>query len=185
MLEITINGGELWDEENMQFIQIKGRTLRLEHSLVSISKWETKWKRSFLKALEQSTLTVEETIDYIKCMTIDRNVDPSVYDGLTNDHIRQVNNYLADPMTATIIPERPNPNGGPKGDTPTSEMIYFWMISYQIPVEFEKWPLNRLITLIKICNVKNNPPKKMSASDLAKHNTQLNAARRAAMGSKG
>lgn len=187
MLELTIKDDELWDEENMRFIVIRGRTLRLEHSLVSISKWEKKWKKSFLKCLEKNDLNIEQTIDYIKCMTLDKNVDDSVYNGLTNDHIQKVNEYISDPQTATHVPQRPEemnkPRGG--GDVLTSEMIYFYMISYQIPVEFEKWPLNRLMTLIKICDIKNNPPKKMSAAALAKRNTSINAARRAALNTKG
>lgn len=183
MLEIKIRSDELWDEALEVYVPIPEKTLRLEHSLVSISKWEMKWQKSFLKTLENGGLTVEQTIDYIKCMTIDRNVDPIVYYGITDEHIRAVNDYLANPLTATHVPDRPNKKGG--GDTPTSEMLYFYMVSYQIPVEFEKWPLQRLITLIKICDIKNNPPKSMSKAELAKRNTSINAARRAALNTKG
>lgn len=187
MLELKIDDVNGWDEANETFVYAKGQTLHLEHSLVSVSKWEKKWKVSFLRCLEKQQLNIEQTIDYVRCMTIDKNVNDLLYRyGLTNSHIAKVNEYLADPMTATYIPERPMQPGGRSGDTPTSEMIYYYMISYNIPVEFEKWPLNRLITLIKICEVKNNPSKnKMSAAELAKHNTRLNAERCAAMNTKG
>ena len=180
MLEITIPAIELWDEEKQEFINKKEQTLQLEHSLVSLSKWESKWCKSFLYTKEK---TFEETLDYIKCMTITQNVSDDVYTRLTNKNIEDVNNYIAAPMTATVFYD--NKNQGGKNETVTAELIYYWMISLNIPFECQKWHLNKLITLIRVCNVKNTPPKKMSKRELMSRNASLNAARRKQLNTRG
>ena len=180
MLEITIPAIELWDEEKQEFINKKEQTLQLEHSLVSLSKWESKWCKSFLYTKEK---TFEETIDYIKCMTITQNVSDDVYTRLTNKNIEDINNYIAAPMTATVFYD--NKNQGGKNETVTAELIYYWMISLNIPFECQKWHLNKLITLIRVCNVKNTPPKKMSKRELMSRNAAMNAARRKRLNTRG
>ena len=173
MLQITIPECELWDSDKQEFVNIKEQTLQLEHSLVSVSKWEARWNKVFLSKEEK---TVEQTIDYIKCMTITQNVKDEVYNGLTADIITKINDYISAPMTATWFS---NENQSHKSNEKiTSELIYYWMISLNIPFECQKWHLNRLLTLIKVCNIKNTPPKKMSKHDLASRNAALNAARR-------
>lgn len=173
MLTITVPGTEQWDEGKQEFVYTKQQTLQLEHSLVSISKWESKWHKAFLGKREK---TVEETLDYVRCMTLTQNVNPDVYRCLTAANLETIDKYIADPMTATHTPER---SGGKKsGDTVTSELIYYWMISFNIPVEFQKWHLNRLLTLIRVCEMKNAPSKKMGRNDLLRRNASLNAARR-------
>lgn len=181
MLQITIPACELWDEKNEEFINIKKDvTLNLEHSLVSISKWESKWCKPFLSKEDK---TEEEILDYVRCMTLTQNVDPKVYRALTSNNITAIKNYIDSPMTATVIYEDPN---GPKSrEKITSELIYYWMITLQIPVEFQRWHLNRLLTLIRVCNIKNKPPKKMSQRQLLSRNAQLNAARCQQLHSKG
>lgn len=181
MLQIEVPlTNEGWDEEKQEFIEPKTQTLNLEHSLVSISKWESKWCRSFLS---KSEMTVEETLHYIQCMTLNKNVDPEVYNHISMSNIEEIKKYIAAPMTATYFnePERK----GQSRDVITSELIYYWMITLNIPVEFEKWHLNRLLTLIQVCNIKNQPPKKMGKSELASRNRALNAARRQQLNSKG
>lgn len=180
MLQITIPGGELWNPIVEKFVQIKETTLTLEHSLVSLSKWESKWCKPFLGKEEK---TPEETLDYIRCMTLTQNVDPSIYYGLSGDNIEQIRRYIDAPMSATTIYE--NPNGPKSRETITSELIYYWMITLNIPFECQKWHLNRLLMLIRVCNIKNKPPKKMSQSQIMSRNAQLNAARRAKLHSKG
>ena len=180
MLEITIPAIELWDEEKQEFINKKEQTLQLEHSLVSLSKWESKWCKSFLYTKEK---TFEETLDYIKCMTITQNISDDVYARLTNKNIEDINNYIAAPMTATVFYD--NKNQGGKNETITAELIYYWMISLNIPFECQKWHLNKLITLIRVCNVKNTPPKKMSKRELMSRNASLNAARRKQLNTRG
>ena len=180
MLQIEIKSTEIWDESNQMFINVEGQTLKLEHSLISISKWESKWHKSFLHSNEK---TDEEILDYIKCMTLNNNVDPLVYRCLTVDNITQINEYINDPMTATHFSKELN--GKKNREIITSELIYYWMISLKIPVEFQKWHINRLITLIRVCEIKNNPPKKMSRSDIMRRNAALNAARRKQMNTKG
>ena len=181
MLQITIPlTEEQWDEENEEFISAEEITLQLEHSLISISKWESKWCKSFLSSNEK---TYEETIDYIKCMTLSRNVNPDVYARLTNTNIEQINDYISAPMTATYFSD--DKNKGRSREQITSELIYYWMIALNIPVEFEKWHLNRLLTLIRVCNLKNQPPKKMSKRDIMSRNAALNAQRRAQLNTKG
>lgn len=183
MLEIKVPiSEEEWDEEKEEFIEAKYCTLRLEHSLLSISKWESKWCKSFIAA---KTLTDEEIIDYIKCMTITQNVDPEVYNHLTIENQHQIKAYIDAPMTATHIAD--DPKGAANRDVVTSELIYYWMMSLNIPMECQKWHLNRLITLIKVFNVKNQPPDKrrMSKSELMSRNAAINAANRKRFSSKG
>lgn len=181
MLKITIPARLLYDEKNNIFFDIKEQTLCLEHSLVSISKWESKWCKPFIS---KDKKTAVETIDYIKCMTLTQNVDPNVYYGITDDIIDQVNTYIDAPMTAT----RFSNEGGrtrPNREIITSEIIYYWMIALGIPEKYEKWHLNRLLTLIRVCNIKNQPPKKMSMRETMNQYAALNAARRKQLNSKG
>lgn len=180
MLTITIPARELFNEETCEFIYTDAHTIQLEHSLVSVSKWEMKWHKSFLS---QRNKTEEELIDYIRCMTVTQNVPPEVYFGLTQENINEIKAYIQNPMTATTFNEEKGP---PNREVITNELIYYWMISLEIPVEFEKWHLNRLLTLIKVCSIKNDPKKKkMSKSAILHRNASLNAARRQAMGTKG
>ena len=183
MLQITIPGDELWDEVKQEFVTTKEQTLQLEHSLVSLSKWESKWHKSFFLKDEKTT---EETIDYIKCMTLTKNVDPDVYNHLTRDNFRAIDEYIQDPMTGTTFPKQSqNAKGKLNGETVTAELVYYWMIAMQIPFECQKWHLNRLLTLIRVCEVKNQPQKKMSKRDIMNQNAALNAARRKKLNTKG
>lgn len=180
MLRITVPAAEYFDESRQMFIQKKEQTLQLEHSLVSLSKWEAKWKKAFLGKEEK---TLEETLDYIRCMTITQNVDPEVYTRLTNANIKEINEYIGDPMTATTF-RKDNP-GHPSRETITSELVYYWMIANNIPPEYQKWHLNRLLTLIRVCTIKNTPPKKRGKSEIMRQNAALNAARRKKLGTTG
>lgn len=180
MLEIVIQETELWDESDQTFIYIKEQTLRLEHSLVSLSKWESKWCKPFLNNQEK---TVEETIDYIRCMTISQNVDPNVYKCITNEQLQEIFKYIEAPMTATTFSQREHK--GSSREQITAELIYYWMIACNIPFECQKWHINRLLTLIRVCEIKNTPPKKMSKRELMSRNASLNAARRRQFNSKG
>ena len=180
MLQIVIPGQEFWDEQKQEFINTKEQVLQLEHSLISLSKWEAKWCKVFLSKQEK---TQEETIDYIKCMTITPNVDPEVYNHLTRENINEIEDYIAAPMTATYFS---SDNAGKSSrEQVTSELIYYWMIALNIPFECQKWHLNRLLTLIKVCNIKNQPPKKMSKREIMSRNAALNAARRQQLKTKG
>ena len=180
MLQITIPGIELWDESREIFTQTKEQTLQLEHSLVSLSKWESKWGKAFLSKQEK---TYEETIDYIKCMTITQNVDPNVYNHLSKSIIDKITEYIEAPMTATYFSKEQS--SGNSREQVTSELIYYWMIASNIPFECQKWHLNRLITLIRICGIKNTPPKKRSRREIMSRNAALNAARRQQYNTKG
>ena len=181
MLQIVVPGTELYDEGSNEFITIKDQTLTLEHSLVSLSKWESKWCKPFLS---KDGLTTEETIDYIRCMTITQNVPPITYSLITNDNIKDVENYINAPMTATWFSEEKK-GGRSNGETVTAELIYYWMIALQIPMKCEKWHLNRLITLIRVCNIKNAPPKKMSKRATMSRNAAINAARKKQLNTNG
>ncbi len=180
MLPITIQARELWDEGSEQFITIPKQTLLLGHSLLSLSKWESKWRKPFLHV---DKLTVAESRDYIRCMTITPDVDPLVYNFLTDEHMDQVSAYLAEPMTATWFSK--DENSKPSREIITNEVIYCWMAQMQIPFECENWHLNRLFTLIKVCSEKNKPPKKMSQSEAMSRHKELNAARRKQFNPKG
>ena len=179
MLKLRIPSSEIFDERTGRFITIKGQDIQIEHSLVSVSKWESKWKKPFLVDKPKSR---EETIDYIRCMTITQNVDPSVYIGLSDQNIRDVNSYIDDPMTATTFN---NKNRKSSSQIITSEIIYYWMISLEIPMECQKWHLNRLLTLIRVCDEKNKPGKKKSRKEVLAENRALNQMRRARSGTRG
>lgn len=180
MLELLVPGRELFNEELNEFIYTKEATLQLEHSLLSISAWESKWHKPFLG--KDKNRGIEETVDYIRCMTLNKNVDPSVYSNLTDKEISKVIDYIEDPMTATTFREDKRP---PSREIITSELIYYWMVSLQIPFECQKWHLNRLLTLIQVCNIKNTPPKKMGKRGTVNQNHALNQARRASLGTHG
>ena len=181
MLLITIPlQSEQWDEEKEEFISSPGVTLQLEHSLVSLAKWESKWCKAFLSKNEK---TAEETLDYIKCMTLNPDVDPDLYNRLTPENVKAVNDYIGAPMSATYFSD--DKQAKSSREVVTAELIYYWMISLQIPFECQYWHLNRLLTLVKVCNVKNAPPKKMSKRDIAARNAKLNAARRQQLNTRG
>lgn len=164
----------MFDEVKGEFVYPKDQVLCLEHSLLSISKWESKWHKPFITNKDKKT--EEEYMDYIVCMTLNQNVDPSVYQRLTSLDLKKIQDYMNDPMTATWFSKQKSSRGN--GEQTTSELIYYWMVSYNIPFECQKWHLNRLLTLIQICNVKNAPQKKMGARELASQRSALNAARR-------
>ena len=180
MLKIIVPAAEYFDEINEEFIYKKEQPLQLEHSLVSLSKWESKWNKAFLGKQEK---TEEEILDYVRCMTLTQNVDPEVYSRLSAENYAAINQYIEAPKTATSLYEDKTQKGNK--DTVTSELIYYWMIAYNIPVEFQKWHLNRLLTLIRVCNVKNSPPKKRSKREMYQRNAALNAANKRRFNSKG
>lgn len=181
MLKITIPAcAEQYDELHERFIPAtKEQTLSLEHSLVSLSKWEAKWHKPFLS---KEPKTLEESIDYVRCMTLTQNVDPNVYTAITPQVLAQVSAYIDASMTATTFPKRNRP---PNREIITSEIIYYWMVSYNIPFECQKWHLSRLLTLINVCNVKNAPQKKMSRQEILARNKALNASRRKRLNTRG
>lgn len=170
----------MWDEVNEEFVYFKGQSLQLEHSLVSLSKWESKWCKPFLSGEEKTT---EEILDYVRCMTLTQNVDRKIYDFLTDGNIVSIEQYINAPMTATTFSVDPSESRG--REIITAEIIYYWMVSFNIPFECQKWHLNRLLTLIKVCERKNRPPKKMSKRDILSRNARLNAQRRARLNSRG
>lgn len=179
MLTIKTPETELYDDINELFIMVQEKKLQLEHSLVSISKWESKWCKPFLSKEEK---TIEETIDYVKCMTITQNVDEEVYNYISNDNMNQVRKYIELDMTATTFSNQTKTNNS---EIITSEIIYYWMIALNIPFECQKWHLNRLLTLVNVCNIKNTPPKKMNKREVASRNSTLNAARKKTLNSGG
>lgn len=181
MLYITIPAGEFFDEKRKEFVSRKEQTLQLEHSLVSLRKWESKWHKPFLSKTDK---TLEEVIDYIKCMTITQNVKPETYELLTDKDLIAINEYIHDPMTATTFSEDPM-GGKANKEVITAELIYYWMIVNDIPSSYEKWHLNSLLTLIRVCGVKNAPPKKVGKRDRISQYSALNAARRKKYNSRG
>ena len=174
MLRIDVPDTEFFDNESQCFVNIKGQTLALEHSLVSIAKWESKWNVPFLSKTHEKTR--EMVMDYVRCMTVTQNVNPLIYQVLTNDHITQINRYIELPMTATWFSEDKKPHNS--SEVVTAEIVYYWMFSLNIPMECQKWHFNRLITLIRVCSIKNQPPKKMGQKEWAKQRRAMNAARR-------
>lgn len=180
MLIIEVPDREVYDEEQNLFVIIKGQTLKLEHSLVSLAKWESKWKQPFLT---KNGLSRAKTIDYIRFMTITQNVRRDVYINLPNNIINEVSEYIEHPMTATTF--KKNDNRVINREVITAEIIYYWMVALGIPFECQKWHLNRLLTLINVCNIKSQPNKKMTRKELLARNQALNAARREQLNTRG
>ena len=178
MLDIFIPENELYDSERRVFIKIKPVTLRMEHSLVSLYKWEAKFHKPFL----ESDKTPAEMLEYFKCMTVNKNLDPVYFNFLTSDDVLMIDSYMNESMTATTISNVPNKG---KGETWTAELIYYYMIVNGIPIECQKWHLNQLFTLIRVCSVKNGPQEKMSKSEIMRQNKELNAARLKKYNTKG
>lgn len=189
MLEITVPGGEYWDETKEEFLFTKPVTLQLEHSLISISKWEAKWHEPFfekdaVKTGNTTNKTDAQVLDYIRCMTINKIHDPDVYRRLSGENVRMINDYISNPMTASVI-NSPDDKLKRSTEFVTSELIYYWMIAFNIPVEFEQWHINRLIMLIRICSEKNKPQKKLTPRQIAERNRARNEARKAKLHAKG
>ena len=180
MLEIIVPENKLYNDQTWEFVTIPETVLHLEHSLVSISKWEAKWHKTFLANNEKSD---EEKLDYIRCMTLNRSVNENVYLGLSKENVDAINAYIENPMTATVL--RRSEDVRPARDKTTSELIYYWMITLNIPFECQKWHINRLLTLIEVCSRKNAPKKNNKGLKNTAARNKLNAARRAKLGSKG
>ena len=181
-ISIKIPDTELWDPTKEEFIQVKGQVLTLEHSLLSVDKWESKWKKPYLSDEKKTAL---EVLDYIRCMTITKNVNPFIYYAIPSEELERSNTYISDSMTATTINNRKDQRGSRKRDIITSEIIYWQMTQLNIPLEWEKRHLNKLLTLIQVAAIKSESPQKMSKNDIAKQNSRLNAARRKRLGSRG
>lgn len=173
MLKILIPDDELWNNQTQRFEYVKEQTVVLEHSLVSISKWESKWHKPFLTEKDK---TNEETLYYLQCMMLTQNVKDEVYHYLMSHKLKEIKSYIDDPMTATWFGEEEKKPSGRKRIV-TSELIYCWMVQLQIPVEFQKWHINRLITLIKVINEESKQKKDLPMKDVYRRNAALNKAR--------
>lgn len=197
MLELKIPGRQVWDPNNEEFLYLKPCTLRLEHSLLSLAKWESNWNIPFFSTGQK--MTREQQLDYLRCMTLDKGVDPNVYQFLTREQLNAINTYMDDPMTATWFHGEPKPNeiknhtavprpkGRPQrnGTVTTAEVLYCQMFQLGIPKECEKWHLNRLLTLLRVCSEAQTPPKKMSRGEATAQRRALNAQRKAALHTRG
>ncbi len=179
MLIINVTLAEDFNEETSEFQVSKSYKLRLEHSLVSLSKWESFYEKPFLS---NTNKTSEETLFYVECMSLDEETPPEAFENLSDSDVSKINNYIASKNTATSFSEE---KSSASKEVVTSEIIYHWLIAFNIPFEVQHWHLNRLLTLIQVCNRKNAPQKKMSRSELLKRQRELNAARRAKYGTSG
>jgi hypothetical protein len=179
VLIIVVSGVEMFNDATQEFITEGDVVLELEHSLVSLSKWESRHEKPFLGSDDK---TIEEVLEYVKFMTLTK-VPEETFSRLSEANIEEINNYINAKMTATWFNDQP---GAPQSrEVITAELIYYWMIAFQIPFECETWHLNRLFTLIRVCNIKQSKPKKMSRAELAARNRELNAQRRAQFKTKG
>jgi hypothetical protein len=175
--KFTIQDTEMWDPVTRRFYDVKGTTFTIEHSLVALSKWESKWKKHLLG---NPNLTTEELLDYYRCMVIEEDVDPRVFYCLSQEQLKEISDYLGDTMTATFF-------GSSKNDPPitdnrpvTSELIYYWMFTAGIDKECENWHINRLMTLIRVASEENKPKKERTAGETMAHHRALLKAHRAA-----
>lgn len=180
MLRIIVEGDENFDEEKQEFLNVEDVVLDLEHSLLSLSKWESKYQKPFLSSNNKSS---EEMFGYLAAMIMTPNVESDVLYRCSQDTIDRIQEYIDSPQSATtfgMMPERKGP-----GEIITAELIYYWMVAFNIPFECETWHLNRLFALIRICNIKNSKPKRIPKHEMAMRNRELNAQRRAQLGTSG
>lgn len=182
MLELKIEEKELYHQETNKFIQIPACTLTLEHSLISLSKWESKWKIPYLSRRERTPI---QDLDYVRCMVVGPLKDDKVIDALSFSELKQIQNYISAPMTATTFQNTPINNKKRNNDVMTSEVIYAHMFAHRIPIDCQKWHLNRLLTLLKICDLQNAPKDKMTKKQTAMLYAERNAARKAKHNSRG
>lgn len=180
MLIVSIPSVEAYDEETEQFVSLPGETLHLEHNLLSLSKWEAITHKHLIG---NKDVTGEELLKYVECMVQDEEFDPTILNRLPSAELKRINDYISDPMTATQVKDRSTAKDS--GEYTSSELIYYWMIACQIPFTCETWHINRLLTLIRVCNAKAEPGKKMSQSEIMSQNRELNRARRKALGTRG
>lgn len=175
--QITIPATEMWDPVAHRFYDVKEQTITIEHSLVSLSKWESKWKVPFIG---KKDLTAEQFLDYIRCMTFEKNVDPMVYNCITQDQVNDILKYIDDSMTATWFGKSQDDAAAMADNRPvTSELVYYWMFAAGIDKDCEKWHLNKLITLIHVVSEENKPKKKRTEAQRMAHHRSLLKARRA------
>lgn len=180
MLTITIEGDEVFNQETETFSTFDDVVVELEHSLISLSKWESKYQKPFLTKDQK---TPREIFEYMKCMLISPNVDPDVLYNCSQDNINQIQEYIDSTQSATtfgLLPDRRGP-----GEIITAELVYYWLVAFTIPFECQYWHLNRLFALIRICNIKNSPQTQMSTNEIAQRNRDLNAQRRKELGTTG
>lgn len=180
MLTITVGGTESFDEKTNSFVKVGGTQLQLEHSLVSLSKWESKHEKPFLGKDQK---TAEEVFDYVRCMALDEETPEELFYKLDEDDFGAINAYLDAKMTATWF--APHTAAPRSSEVITSELIYYWMIAFEIPWEAQYWHLNRLFTLIQVCNAKAGKPKKMSKSEIQRRNREINERRKKQLGTTG
>ena len=182
MLHLQIPDRELWDPIKERFVSITGAEVDLEHSLYSVSKWESKWHVPFHDDRKEKTL--EQNIDYIRCMCVTENINPDVFRYITEQNAKEISEYIGDSATATWFNDNKKRSG--KREIITAEIIYYWMTAYNIPESYQFWHLNKLMTLLRVCAEKNNPDaNKKNNNTLASQRRALNAARRKKFHTKG
>lgn len=181
MLRIVIQSDELFDDEKLEFIPaVDGLVVDLEHSLISLSKWESKYEKPFLSSMDKSS---DEVLAYVNAMVVTPDVDPDALLRCSQKNIDEIQNYIDSRQSATTFGAMPERRG--QGEVITSELIYYWMVAFNIPFTCETWHLNRLLSLVRICNIKNSPPKKLSRSEIAQRNYELNEKRKQELGTRG
>lgn len=188
MLKLTVPAGEYFNEQTNEFHYTKESRLHLEHSLASVARWESKWKKPFLESSspllrDKYKKTPEEFYDYLRCMTVNQPEDPNCYRSLTPLQLQVISNYLKDPATASTFSDYEEKKFS--SQIITSELIYFWMTTLNIPFSCEEWNLNRLLALIRVCSIKNGKPKKKPRRDMIEERKRLNQERRQQWNTRG
>jgi len=182
MLTVIVSGDEIFNEETSEFSSVGDFVLELEHSLLSLSKWESKFEKPFLGKDEK---TAEELMWYVRAMILNPIYPSDLFARLSRENLDEINAYIESKQSATTFGHMPEHRTRGRAETITSELIYYWLVAFNIPFETETWHLNRLFSLIRICNIKQSKPTKMSRNEVAQRNRELNAQRRAQLGTSG
>lgn len=180
MLKIIVPSMDLFNEEDNTFTTVPETIIELEHSLLAMSKWESKFQVPFLGS---SPKTNQEMLEYVRLMIVTPNYPENILSRLTSENYDSIKEYIESSQSATTFSNRSKAKGKP--EIITSELIYYWMVAFTIPFECESWNLNRLFALIRICDIKNSKPKPMTQRELAERNRSINEQRKAKLGTRG
>lgn len=180
MITIHFEEMEYYDEQLNRFYTLPPKVVNFEYSLAAVAEWEAIWKIPLLNT--ELGVDSDMFLSLAMCMSDDRELLEYYLDDTEKAELHK---YLSDSQTATTINSSQNGNTTGRGKVYTAEEIYALMFMNGIPIEWESRNLNRLLVILRIISIYQNPPKKMSQQDVMKQNARLNRERKNKYKTKG